>query len=251
METRALRRTPAAASLVLCLLCGCAGPTGVDGPDEEPPVPDEALTMTVDAVDLSHGALRFFGTMDDGSADVTVQLGGDCEHREVGGGFATATGFVWSLSDADLTDAIPCNLRVRARTREGTHIVHRVADLTVALDMVAVDTDRGPQLRDIGVEGDTIHIGVASGAIEVGDDANVDRFVIPLGEFARTIVLGRRPRLDGAEFYAWASIGAVAMEVQPVAPEPPADEAQEAEDPDGEDSSGESTVEVGAIEAVD
>ncbi|HEX3769929.1 MAG TPA: hypothetical protein VHV30_03645 [Polyangiaceae bacterium] len=235
METRALRRTPLATSLVVCLLCGCAGPVGVDAPDEEPPAPDEPLTMTVDAVDLSHGALRFFGTMDDGSADLTVQLGGDCEHREIGGGFATATGFVWSLSDTDLVDALPCNLRVRARAREGSRVVHKVADLAVALDMIAVDTDRGPQVRAIGVDGDAVNVGVST---EGGDDGDLDRFAIPLGEFARTVVLGRRPRLDGAEFYAWASIGAVAMEVQPVTldtPDTPVDDAQEPEDsdPDG------------------
>jgi hypothetical protein len=119
------------AALCLALGAGCAGQTGIDDAPGEAPALDETLDMTVDALDVVHGALRIRATMVDGAADVSVRLAGDCEHREVGGGTSTRSTFVWALDEKEVADAIACGLLVCAQGRDGAHQVHKLAQLGV------------------------------------------------------------------------------------------------------------------------
>ena len=185
----------AALSLIVCALVGCAAPNAApeatgEGPADDPAAPEaadspgprpetvagtgepgderpeeqedrEPLTITVDAVDLFHGALRMIATMDDGAADVTVRLG-DCDHRPVGGGVSTLSTLVWSFGDKDLADAIGCGLHVRARARDGTGYVSKVADLPVGLDvspLEGVNPDDGPTIQSVTPTEDGLALG--------------------------------------------------------------------------------------------
>ena len=100
------------------------------------------LEISVDALDIVHGALRISATMVDGAADVSVRLGGDCEHTEVGGGISTLSTLVWALGEKELADAIGCGgLLVRARVHEGTRYVTKHAELDVSVDLQAVGSE--------------------------------------------------------------------------------------------------------------
>src|SRR5580704_14695470 len=123
------------AALCLVLGAGCAGQLGLDDAPGEAPAPDEPLDMTVDALDVVHGALRIRATMLDGSADVSVRLAGACEHREVGGGTSTRSTFVWALGEKDVADAITCGLLVCARVQDGEHHVNKLAELGVEVGL--------------------------------------------------------------------------------------------------------------------
>src|SRR5579862_7025421 len=130
----------AALSVVVWAGYGCAAPAG---PEEPPPevVRQESMDVSVDSLDVLHGALRIVATMGDGSADVSVVLGGTCDHREVGGGMSTARTLVWALEERDVADAIDCGLTVHARAREGGRPVDKVADLTVTAELSSSDPD--------------------------------------------------------------------------------------------------------------
>ena len=117
----------------------------------------------VDSLDVIHGALRIVATMADGSADVSVVLGGTCEHREVGGGVSTATTLVWALEERDVAEAIDCSLTVHARAREGGQPVDKVADLAVAVELTSPEPDAAgdapptPALAGIDVAESVLH----------------------------------------------------------------------------------------------
>ncbi len=133
-------------------MSACAVPAGEGDPWEETPTKDEPLDVTVDSLDVVHGALRVSATMVDGAADVSVRLGGDCEHREVGGGLSTLSTLVWAIGDNDVAEAIGCGLRVRARVRDGARHVNKVAELAVTIDVAAQDPENpedGPQLQTV------------------------------------------------------------------------------------------------------
>ena len=125
------------ATMSLCVgaLSGCAARAGAA--ETAAPVEDQPLGITVDALDVVHGALRISATMVDGAADVSVRLGGDCEPREVGGGLSTLSTLVWSLGDREVAAAIGCGLAVRARVRDGADWVNKVGELAVAVDLAA------------------------------------------------------------------------------------------------------------------
>jgi hypothetical protein len=130
----------AALSVTVWAGSGCAAPTG---PEEPPPeiVRQEPLALSVESLDVIHGALRIVATMADGSADVSVVLGGTCDHREVGGGVSTARTLVWALEERDVASAIDCGLTVHAWAREGGTRVDKVADLAVAVELTSSDSD--------------------------------------------------------------------------------------------------------------
>ncbi len=127
---------------------GCAAPAAGEDAPAEVPEREEPLSVAVDSLDVVHGAARIIATMEDGSADVEMQLGGACAHGEVGGGMSTPSRVVWALGEADLADAISCGLRLRARVREGGVPIAKVAELSVALNLEALqgssDEDPAP-----------------------------------------------------------------------------------------------------------
>ena len=77
------RGSLAAIAVIALSICGCAAQAGQDDASEAA-AEEQPLDVTVDSLDVVHGALRITATMVDGAADVSVRLGGDCEHREVG-----------------------------------------------------------------------------------------------------------------------------------------------------------------------
>jgi hypothetical protein len=224
---------------------GCAAPAG-DDPPEEAPAADQPLDLTIDSLDVVHGALRVSATMVDGAADVSVRLGGECEHREVGGGLSTLSTLVWSLGDSEVAEATSCGLVVRARVREGTRYVNKVADLEVTVDMgaQAQNPDDGPQLQavapsELGVSavfspvtrgarlttGDSVLEAALPGAGD-GDPAPGDvagRFTIPRIDFARSVLRGRPLSLEGSLFATSLSVGGTSLQTEA----PPSDEPEE------------------------
>jgi hypothetical protein len=240
------RDSLAAMSLIVCAMGGCAARTPEDDPPDEAPAEDQPLEVAVDSVDIVHGALRVSATMVDGAADVSVRLGGDCEHREVGGGLSTLSTLVWSLADSEVAEAIGCGLEVRARVRDGQRQVNKVAELGVNVDIAAEDTEgveSGPQLQSVATSAVGVIVvfsGVARGArLTTGDsileaappesqdtdspDDDTGRFVVPRIDLARSVLSGRPLYLDGSSFATLLSVGGTSLEAAPQ----PAEEAQE------------------------
>jgi hypothetical protein len=182
-----------------------------------------------------HGALRIVATMVDGSADVSVRLGGDCEHRDVGGGLATPSALVWSFGDGDLAEAIGCGLVVRAHARGGGRRVDRVAELTMEVDVGTGESGDGnaPTLQSVTASDGVIRLAFASasrsarlttaGSVLVRlapedhtePEDNGARFDVSRIDFARS-VLRRQPLLiDGTPFPPTLSVGGTSLEEEP------------------------------------
>ncbi len=199
------RGTFATASLIATLTAGCAaevgtGEVGAERPSEQTLASDEPLEVAVDSLDVVHGALRISATMVDGSADVSVRLGGDCKHDEVGGGISTLSTLVWALGDDDLAAAIACGLTVRARVRDGRRYVNKVADLAVAIDLEAQeseDTEDAPRLQIVTMS--------AAG--------------VSADELASSVLKGRLLVLDGASFAISLSVGGTSLETESQGPD--------------------------------
>lgn len=246
-----------AAAMCCAALTGCGDPGDLGTPGDDPPELDEPLDLSVDSLDIAHGALRLAATMVDGAADVSVRLGGDCDPREVGGGVSTLSAFVWSFGDADVADAIACGLRVRARAHEGPRRVNKLADLAVAIDVQQAESDgaeTAPQLQSAGPSDTGIavvfasvpagaHLDTGESLLEAApqestdDDAAADdgaaTFVVSRLDFARSVLRGRALRLHGASFATSLSVGGATLEATPVAEVPIDDPSYE-----GESSSG-------------
>lgn len=154
------------------------------------------MNLSVDSLDVLHGALRMVATMADGSADVAVVLGGTCDHKEVGGGVSTATTLVWALEERDVAGAIDCGLTVHARAREARQPVDRVADLAVAVELTSSEPD---------TPGDAPP--PAPGSIDV----------------AQSVLHGRPLRSEGRSYEASLSIGGMKVDGagEPEPPEEP------------------------------
>jgi hypothetical protein len=246
-----VRGSLATISLVLGMVAGCASPAGDDDPSEETAAEEEPLDLTVDSLDIVHGALRLRATMVDGSADVSVRLGSDCEHREVGGGLSTPSTLVWSLGDDDVADAIGCGLVVRARVRDGARHVNKVAPLGVTVDMAAREVDSaedGPQLQSVApselgiavvfasvtgsarlTTGDSI-LQAAPPESEGEDPAAGDdtgRFTVPRIDFARSVLRGWLLHLNGSSFATSLSVNGTSLQGEPQGPDEPQAEPQE------------------------
>jgi hypothetical protein len=189
-------RVPHALALLLAASTHCAA-YGAAEPAPEEPEAEVPLDLAIEAVDLSHGALRVIATMTDGAADVSVTLGGTCEPREVGAGWSTASAFVWTFREMDLADALGCGLVVRARARLGATKQTKVAQVAVGTSVVRAEEEEeaaagsesepadeqesseepaeGPDVQDVTITPDGMTLAfvrVARGArLSVGDDA--------------------------------------------------------------------------------
>lgn len=230
---------------------GCAARAGEDGAPEQLAAEDEPLGITVDSLDVVHGALRLRASMVDGAADVTVRLGGDCEPREVGGGLSTRSTLVWLFGETDVADAIGCGLVVRARLRDGARSLTKRAELGVLVDVAALDVgdaNDGPQLQAITTSRGGVGITfarVSRGARLTTRDSILEaeshdseeeerasrqhtgRFTVPQIDFARSVLSGRRLSLDGLCFVTSLSVGGQAIQVEPEASDEPQGEVEE------------------------
>ncbi len=232
-----------AAALALCLAtASCAAPSNHGQEDTREPAPapeieeiEEPLALSVDALDIRHGTLRIEASMDDGSADVSMWLGEGCETREVGHGFATRSGFAWSLSRDEIARAIECNLTVKVHgiDDEGQH-VRRVAQLPVS---VAVQPDAVEFVRLRAQESDgattkltfmapsfasRLHVaGTVIGAEtdDVASDTKLPRgaflsaFVVDNDDLARSMLARRPLTLLGETFLAAVTVGSMTLDV--------------------------------------
>jgi len=235
------------------VMSACAAPAGEGDPWEETPDKDEPLDVTVDSLDVVHGALRVSATMVDGAADVSVRLGGDCEHREVGGGLSTLSTFVWAIGDNDVAEAIGCGFLVRARVRDGARHVNKVAELAVTIDVAAQDPENpedGPQLQTVTMSETGVGVVFApvtrSARLTTGDSileaappeseetdaeaaGNTSRFKVPCIDFARSVLRGRPLYLDGSSFATSLSVGGTSLQGEPQGSDAPQDESEEDE----------------------
>jgi hypothetical protein len=245
-----VRGSLATLSLVAGAMGGCAAHAGEDEPPEEAPAEDQALEVSVDSLDIVHGALRITATMVDGAAGVSVRLGGDCEHREVGGGLSTLSTLVWSLGDSEVADALGCGLVVRARVRDGTHYVNKLAELGLMVDIAAQEgnADDGPQLQTVATSefgvclvfapvtrrarlttADSILLAMPPESDEEdrAPDDNTGRFTVPRIDFARSVLRQRPLYLDGSSFATSLSLSGTVLQGEPQASDTPQDEAEE------------------------
>jgi hypothetical protein len=231
MGTRSLA---ACAALLLAAITSCVD--GAETAQGAAPPQDVPLELTVDSVDVVHGALRLIATMVDGAADVRVTLGGDCERREVGGGFSTVSTFIWALGADDVADAIGCGLAVQTHVRTATRTVTKVAELAVNVGLAPFESDdseAGPRVQDVTASSAAVNVVFVGAALHsrlvVGDssleassseeegvegagaDGTAGRFSIPPLDFARALLLRRPAALDGALFEATLEVGGTAL----------------------------------------
>jgi hypothetical protein len=234
---------PFGAALVLCLAtASCAAPSRdgqVASPLPEPEI-EEPLTLSVDALDVRHGSLRIEASMTDGSADVSMWLGQECEAREVGRGIATRSGFAWSLSRDEIARAIECNLvvRVHAVDAEGQR-VRRSADLPVSATLQADGAENVRLFRQESSGSSTkmtflgtanarrLHVAGTVIGVEMEDYVGrlpkgtfASAFVIGNDDLARSMLARRRVSLLGEHFLATITVGSMTLDVSEPEPEP-------------------------------
>jgi hypothetical protein len=202
--------------------------------DTEAEVP---LDLTVDRVDIDHGSLRIHATMADGSADVRVSLGDACGRGEIGSGMATRSALVWTLGEAELAQALACDLVVRARVRAGIGTELRKANLPVAPGARAADSDEGLKSTSLAIvdgadEGESAAGEGEHGAddgersVDEGAGATDERKEDPSDEREGAVfvgyrdfafaVLSRRPfARGGSSIDPSVTVGGVALEAAP------------------------------------
>jgi hypothetical protein len=227
----------------ICLAsASCAAPSNHD--QAAMPAPpreiEEALKLSVDALDIRHGSLRIEASMEDGSADVSMWLGESCETREVGHGIATRAGFAWSLSREEIARAIECSLvvRVRAVDEEGTR-VRRVANLPVSVQLEPDGAEavrlfrqesRGPStmMRFVGpANASRLHVAGTVIGVESEEEyvvkhpkgTFVSSFVVGNDDLARSMLGRRRVTLLGEHFLATISVGSLSLDVSEPTPD--------------------------------
>jgi hypothetical protein len=226
---------PVGAALAICLAtAACTAPTnhGMTAPPPPPEV-EEALALTVDALDVRHGGLRIEASMVDGSADVAMWLGPSCEAREVGRGIATRTGFAWSLSSDEMARAIECSLTVRVRTiDEAGARVRKVATLAVSVQLVpdAVESARLAHQEARGAStrlqfltrsrARRLHVGntlIGAEAEETTEPTKrgfyASAFVVGNDDLARSMLGRRRLSILGEHFLAAITVGDMTLDV--------------------------------------
>ena len=238
----AARASALLAAAVSCATLSCA-PQGTEDEGAATALePELALDLSVDRVDISHGALRVTATMVDGAADLSVRLADGCGGREVGGGISTLSTIVWTFGAADLADMLGCDLVVRARVRSERGYVTKAATLSVGVDtsVAGEPESEPPQAIEYGLSTEAVSITfrpVKPGAkLSAGDSliepAPIDgeerpgdarTFDIPCGDFARSLILRRPLMLDGVPFDTSLSVGGTALEPDPTSPEPTED----------------------------
>ena len=265
---------PLGAALAICLAAaGCAAPSNDEnaaGLVAPPPEVEEDLTLTVDALDVRHGSLRIEASMVEGSPDVSMWLGPTCETREVGRGFATRSGFAWSLSREDIARAIECSLVVRVHTIDDDgRRVRKTATLPVTVSLVPDGADDVRVLRQESAGSSTkivfaapsrakrVHIaGSIIGAEAEDDEAEaeaevpkgaknekterdakslkgmyVSAFVVGNDDLALSTVGRKHLTLLGDQFLATISVGSMTLDVSEPEPEAPAPEVDTKSEP--------------------
>ncbi|MBX3192397.1 MAG: hypothetical protein KF819_35730 [Labilithrix sp.] len=220
-----------AAIAALCATSlACSAPTN-DEPDEPREI-EVALALSIDDVDVRHGAVRIAATMDEGSPDVSMWLGSACEEREVGHGIATHASFTWHLTREELGRAIACNLvvRVRARGDDGAR-VRKVATVDVGVSFTAEDPDESPDLREQTTGSETTRLAFrapkratrlhAAGEVigaEPDDDDDAppgfhdSAFEVPNDALARSVIARRPLVVLGSSFVTALKIGDVTFD---------------------------------------
>jgi hypothetical protein len=230
---------PFGAAVAFCLaISGCASPSN-DEPEPPPPEVEEDLSLSVDALDIRHGTLRIEASMTDGSADVSMFLGPECDDKEVGHGIATRSGFAWSLSGSEIARAIECNLVVRAHAiDEDGRRVRRSAVLPVSVGLVDDNTDEVRLLRQEASGSATkmtfsapsraarIHIAGSVIGSELDDEDApsgqfASAFMIDNDDLARAMVGRRHLTILGEDFLATISVGSLTLDVSEPEPEAP------------------------------
>jgi hypothetical protein len=247
MPSFSARRSAVAA---ICLAAAsCAAPSNDEQAKTPAPPPEieEALKLSVDALDVRHGSLRIEGSMLDGegSADVSMWLGESCEPREVGRGIATRSGFAWSLSREEVGRAIECSLvvKVRAVDEEGQR-VRRVAMLPVS---VQLEADGADAVRLFGQESTgastkmtflgparatRLHVAGTIIGVETEEEhfrklprgAFVSSFVVGNDDLARSMLSRRHLSVLGEDFLATITVGSMTLDVSDPVADPPGSE---------------------------
>jgi hypothetical protein len=185
------RQWAAARFVVLAATTHCAmAASGSVHDPESAPEDEAALDLSVSRVDIVHGGLRVSGTMQDGSADLSIVLGPACERREIGGGIATLSAFTWTFGPDDLAAALRCNLIAIAHTRDATGRHAKTASLAVAADVVSLGEDGVPDTNAASALG-----------VEIAHE-----------EMASSFLSGRPIRVGGASFGATVYIAGVTPE---------------------------------------
>jgi hypothetical protein len=222
--------------VLLAATLSCA--SGGDDPSvQEPSIAEEeeALDLSVDRVDIVHGALRMSATMRAGSADVSILLAPSCERRQVGRGMATRTALVWALSERDLADVLGCAallVRARVATERGRH-VSKIATLGVAVDVAPGEAETGPRLQGVVQSATAMSVvftsARATARLSIGDSLieSIQRpdeqseaeepaieFAVPHLDFARALLSRRSLVLDGASFDPSVAIGGISLDVE-------------------------------------
>jgi hypothetical protein len=246
------------AALGLCLAtAACAAPTNNEqamlAPMAEPPPEiEEVLSYSIDALDVRHGTLRIEGSMEDGSADVSMWLGDGCAKREVGHGIATPSGFAWSLSRDEIAKAIECSLvvKVHAVDEDGQRVL-RTAELPVS---VSLQEDATESVHQTGQSSDgatttlsfaapvaarRLHVAGSVIGVEEDDDEDdepaerdtyVSRFVVDNDDLARSMLDHRHISLLGEQFFATITMASTMLDVVEPVTEPVVEDTVDADE---------------------
>jgi hypothetical protein len=189
--------------LISVALTGCATAEDELTSQEETP-----LTVEVERVEVARGVLRLDARTENGSADLTVTLGGGCEKKgtEIGRGIATGAHFAWSFTSDELADVLACGA-IAIDARHGG--AHRRAVLGASMDLFAVGDDTAPSFLGREDRKDATVLtfqGVAHGARLEAGDTSVDAepregenssFVVPFAALSRAFVTRAPLAFDG------------------------------------------------------
>ncbi len=198
---------------------------------ERAPELEADLSLTIDRIDVRHGALRISATMEDGSPDVSILLGPTCDSREVGHGIATRVTFTWNLTKDELARAIECSLvvKVRAVDDDGRRI-RRQAAVPVGVILVA-DEAVSPRFMGHETHGPTTRLtfttptratriavgGGIFGAEDDGDDEAAGtytaHFLVGNDDLAHAVLARRALTVQGTPFPATVSIANLTLDV--------------------------------------
>jgi hypothetical protein len=195
------------------------------------------LDLTVDRVELVHGAVRLSATMVDGSADVSVLLGDACDRREVGRGMATRSNLVWAFAESEIAEGLACDLVVVARVHTPAEVVVKELSLAVSPIVTAAEgagaADDGPQLGNASCAAEGIQFSFTAvprwARLSVGDSLveatqteapdeeeqqppDTAEFVATYPDFSRAVLTRRAVSLAGVSFPASLSLGGMALD---------------------------------------
>ncbi len=212
MRTRGL--TAGALALAAATMSCAIGP----GDDEATTAPPEPipLDLSIDRVDIAHGALRLRATMIDGSADVWLTTGDSCGSVDIGRGSTTRSTFVWSLAEDEVVLAMKCDLVARARVMTEAGLVLESVALSVSPEVAAAPSDDESAFEvTISSSGDV--------TIRVGSGEQAFSHL----ELVRALLAQTPLDVWGRPFATTVSVGGTELEVEPPVPEPSAEPESE------------------------